>query len=101
MLESAATSPVQLLGTSNHLTFVAADGSIYGMGSRIQAYHGDDEAAKELFRKIDFPEGLSASDIKKVHIEKFARLIWTKDGRFFHNGQHKAWMWGVLKTYTA
>ena len=43
MMETAAISPVQILGTSNHLTFVAADGSIYGMGSRIQAYRGDAE----------------------------------------------------------
>lgn len=56
MMETAAISPVQILGTSNHLTFVAADGSIYGMGSRIQAYRGDEEEKqKELFRKISCP----------------------------------------------
>jgi len=57
------------------------------MGSRIQSNrHDEAEKDYEKFRKIDFPEGLSGSDIKKVHVEKFARLIWTKDGRFFHNG---------------
>ena len=90
MMETAPISPVQILGTSNHLTFVAADGSIYGMGSRIQNEpYGEEIKQKELFRKIPWPEGLTAADIKKVHIEKFARIIWTKDGRFFHNGQHK------------
>jgi len=36
IMQTAAISPIQVLGTSNHLTFVAADNSIYGMGSRIQ-----------------------------------------------------------------
>ena len=44
------------------------------------------------------PEGLSASDIKKYHVGKFQRLIWTHDGRFFHNGQHKSYMWGPTKS---
>ena len=101
MVETAAISPVQILGTSNHLTFVAADGSVYGMGSRVQAEHHSATEEAERFKKIKFPEGLSASDIQKVHVEKFARLIWTKDGRFFHNGQHKQYMWGPTKTSTS
>jgi len=32
---TSSISPVQVLGTSNHLTFVGSDGSIYGMGGRI------------------------------------------------------------------
>jgi hypothetical protein len=64
------------------LTFVAADGSIYGMGSRLQGSENEDE----LYKKIPIPAECELSNIKKVHIEKFARLIWTKDGRFFHNG---------------
>lgn len=41
---------------------------------------------KELLRKIDFPSGLSSSDIKKIDIGKFVRFILTNDGRFFYNG---------------
>jgi hypothetical protein len=81
MMKTAAISPVQVLATSNHFTYVAADGSIYGMGSRIQG-----ENQPELFRKIEMPEGLTGADVKKVHIGKFSRFLWTHDGRFFQNG---------------
>jgi len=61
-----------VFGTSDHLTFVAADNSIYGMGGHVQKQeHGE----SEKFRKIPFPDGLSGADIKKIHIGKFARLI--------------------------
>ena len=43
------------------------------------------------------PEGLTGADVKKVHIGKFSRFLWTHDGRFFQNGQHKFYMWGPGK----
>lgn len=36
--ETSAISPVEVLATSNFVTYVGADGSIYGMGSRVQGY---------------------------------------------------------------
>lgn len=89
MMETAAISPVQIFGASNHFTYVAADGSIYGMGSRIQGYN-----ESEKFRKIEMPDGVTPADVKKVHVGKFTRFLWCHDGRFFQNGQHKWYMWG-------
>ena len=78
MMETAAISPVQIFGASNHFTYVAADGSIYGMGSRIQGYEHS-----EKFRKIEMPDGVTPADVKKVHVGKFSRFLWCHDGRFF------------------
>ena len=97
MMETTEISPIQVLGTADHLAFVAADKSIYGMGYQVQ---NNDNAESECYRKIPFPEGLSGADIKKFHVGKFQRMIWTHDGRFFHNGRHKSYMWGPTKTST-
>jgi len=35
IMETAAISPVNVLGAQDHLTFVAADGSVYGMGGHL------------------------------------------------------------------
>ena len=36
MMDTAKFACVKVLGAANHITFVGGDGSIYGMGSRIQ-----------------------------------------------------------------
>lgn len=84
---------VQVLGAANHITFVGGDGSIYGMGDRIQRYYSM-ETDTELMRKIEFPDGTKGSDIKKVSIGKFNRLVLTHDGKLYHNGQSKFYQLG-------
>jgi len=89
-METAAFSPVRVYAESNHVTFVAADGSIYGLGMHANHHGYSAEPEKEGLRKIELPDGITGSDIKKVHASKFARNVWTKDGRFLFNG-HAKW----------
>ena len=79
-------SSVQVLGAGSHLAFVGADGKVYGMGNRIQCdYYGEEK--NELFREI--PLDVPANEIKRHHVGRFQRVVWTKDNRFFHNGEHR------------
>ena len=43
-MDSSSIIPVQIFAKSDHMTFVAADGSIYGMGGNKMARYPDDYA---------------------------------------------------------
>ena len=90
MMETAAFSPVAVTAASDHVTFRAADGSIYGIGKHANHHSYSAEPEREALRKIELPDGVSPSEIQKVCEAKFARGVWLKDGRFFFNG-HAKW----------
>ena len=83
MMETAAFSPVAVTAASDHVTFRAADGSIYGIGKHANHHSYSAEPEREALRKIELPDGVSPSEIQKVCEAKFARGVWLKDGRFF------------------
>jgi hypothetical protein len=90
MMETAAFSPVAVYAASDHVTFVAADGSIHGIGKHCNHHSYSMEPEVEALRKIDLPDGVSPTEIQKVIDGKFSRSVWLKDGRFFFNG-HAKW----------
>jgi len=93
MMQTASMACVKVLGATNHITFVGGDGSIYGMGSRIQKSYSMPQES-ELLRKIELPDGVSGADIKRVSVGKMNRLVLTHDGRLFHNGYSKYYQLG-------
>ena len=90
MMETAAFSPVSVHAESNHVTFVAADGSIYGLGMHANSHSDGAEIEAEGLRKIELPDGVDVNTIDKVHASKFCRNVRTNDGRMFFNG-HAKW----------
>ena len=61
MMETAEFSPVAVYAESDHVTFVAADGSIYGMGKHANHHSYSAEPEIEALRKIPFPDGVDLS----------------------------------------
>lgn len=89
-MDTASFNPVEVHAAHDHVTFVAADGSVYGMGKHANSHDYSGNKEQEALRKIEFPEGITGSDIQKVHVGKFSRCAWTKDGHLLFNG-HAKW----------
>ena len=89
MIETLEFSPVAVYAESDHVTFVASDGSIYGIGKHANHHSYNADPKMEALRKIPFPDGIDVSSIKKVHASKFARNVWTSDGQMLFNGHAK------------
>ena len=77
---------MKVFAAQDHVTILAANGTIYGMGKHANSQEENKDEKKEQLRKIRLPAGFNPIDIQKIHVGKSTRNILMKDGRVLFNG---------------
>lgn len=77
--------PSQVLGSvAGHFTIIGDDEAVWSIGYRINGKH---QSEKEKLCKVNKPD--DCIDYQKVSVGKFHRVILTKAGKLFFNGENK------------